>query len=49
MTTTIPSEIRKDILERRIDMGQSVDEIAKEYEYLTVSEINNVIADVEQQ
>ena len=37
-----------DILERRIVMGQSIDEIAEEYSYLSTSEINNIIADAEQ-
>lgn len=48
MSTAVSEEVRKDILDRRVVLGESVKQIAEEYEYLTESEINDIIADIEQ-
>lgn len=43
----IKKEIMEDILERRRN-GESLDEIADEYTFLTRTQINNIIAKIEQ-
>lgn len=43
----IAKEVADDIRERRKN-GQSLEEIAEEYSYLTKNEINAIIASVEQ-
>lgn len=44
----VEKEVVEDILERRRN-GQSLDEIAEEYAYLTKREINAIIAQIEQE
>ena len=42
-----PESVYNDILERRL-AGQSLDELVDEFAYLGESEINNILADLEQ-
>lgn len=45
--STTPESVYNDILERRL-AGDSLDELVEEFAYLSETEINNVIADLEQ-
>lgn len=47
MESITPESVRNDILERRL-AGESLDELVEEFAYLSETEINNIIADLEQ-